>query len=315
MKASEIIKQCQSYFHGFSDVIEHKTAPAVMVGVLKILSYILVLPPLIFVALYFANRRVAVIEITLDALLDNSKALKTENIYAKTIPGTKSKFKADELVNYLIGKLDLVHASKKELERFQKAFYLLDFDSQALFFNRLAVAKDFTRAIDVIPRDLEYLNFSLGGRGLELDLATWDESQSQFCACLFFQNFSSFHDLKKVKFDLSALGFYCKTVELGLQGLLKKPPVIIHQANPDLTLKWEGVSYAYSCSVDMVRSVCLALSDIRKFVHEYPNVEWHCSLMNMDFGCTGQSISVRQVSRCFSDEPDLDLVVKFFAAP
>lgn len=209
MRAENIVKYCQAYLNGFNDLYSMKSCSGVTLGILKIASYCLLIPPVIVGLFSLYYKKIAQIESDFDSLLDSIEAFKTNEIYNKIHqPENALKTNSKEFITYLVRKVNKIHASDisdiNDIERVRKGFLLLSFEKQKDFFQGLADSSLLIKFLEMnfIPNDISELNFTLGNSQFQ------NLKDNDCIAMIFFKYLAKFSELTKLHLDLKGLGFY-----------------------------------------------------------------------------------------------------------
>lgn len=214
----ENVNSCKSYLSGFKDVQNSNKVP---LGILKILSYALIIPPLVVIGLYLHHKKIVHLDQSYDAMLNNEPSSKSNHIHLIGECRNKSKIDSMNFVSYLIRKStvlarsNLTDAVKEEQKQnFQKGFHQLSFKAQRQFFikliNKGALSKFLQQ--DLLPKDIKEINFTLGNAHYR------NSGANVKAAKLFFDFMNSCDHLDKVNLDLKGLGYYNQNVYERLHG-------------------------------------------------------------------------------------------------
>lgn len=147
-KLNENLNFCNSYFHGFQDIIESKSAMQTIKGCGKILSGFTLIIPIIFGLGYFITQNQLN---RLEKLC--SRVTKNLNESPSKQPSQK------ELITFLSTR---VLDKNQEKLYFDAAFKKLDAASQKMFFDSMSDKKALPEALKHIPQDVREVNIGLG---------------------------------------------------------------------------------------------------------------------------------------------------------
>lgn len=187
-RINENLNFYSSYFHGVQDIIEFKSAKQAAIGVLKIISGLTLVVPIIFAAGYYTSKH----ELhNLESLCGRvSKALKSiDNIEKPT---------QNDLIQF-ISKNVLDQDENQDLEA--AAFQRLEPTSQKIFFNSMANKGMLVAALAHVPKDIREIHIGFG-RNPSREMI--DEAITQL---------STFDQLHTITFDLSQTVYYTKGIE------------------------------------------------------------------------------------------------------
>jgi hypothetical protein len=213
MKIQKELNEYANYLNGFKDVKEHKSVGKVLTGILKILSYALVIP-------YFYSK---------DRLKNCKKVVEMQseydnkilNVFQKTVP--MQSVDQNELVNRLATKLknfepdpnnsDVdIDTKKDEKALFQKGFKLLDFKSQKDFFKQAAHQGFMEQALNWIPEDTKELNLTIGDwpskQGYSGFLATPAQIKNSQLIIKLLSDTQKLKQLNVIDLDLKQIGMH-----------------------------------------------------------------------------------------------------------
>ncbi|MFI5343739.1 MAG: hypothetical protein ACHQUC_05910 [Chlamydiales bacterium] len=269
---------CENYFNSFADLFQCASLGRTLKGIGKILSYSLIIPPLVIAYKYFQYRKIAQINAFKDGL-DNLLSCSSNplKIYKLVFPE-----KQKELLNYLTNKAAEIktNGANHDLEktRFQKGFRLLSFDQQKDFFAMAIQANVLSNVLALIPNDISELNFTSG----PVRHPFGNDSQQREYAELLVDKLKQLTHVKKLHLDLTGLGLYC-------QGVHHK----VLTAN-----KFENVFANFSSSS--------TLHSYTRSVRDYGILTFHTDNVEIIFKTLQQS---REMSR---KDHELELFVQFY---
>jgi hypothetical protein len=305
MEASKIVKLCDDYFSGFEDVKKHENACQTFKGVLKIFTYLLVIPLAVFGLLSWKYRKIAFIDTNLDKLMDTDAAKPHFVGYQKI--GTDSAIYENQkaLIDYLVMKLDSNSENPElEIERFQKGFRILDFESQKTFFEKIS---SFDKALTILPRDLKILNFYSG----KVDAFHHSKTSSENTTLLI-KVLPEFKELRRLNLDLKGVGFICPSVNASLQDMIgQKEGVNIYHGLPHVAINWNGMKCNH---VNDAETVVSAMTAMRTLIRENKNKQkdfmYNISFTNLAVSHNG----VSQHGGVYPDDDKFDLTAACFLA-
>lgn len=211
MRSQNVVQHCLSYLNGFNEIAASRNACECVEGLLKVVSYSLIFPPIIVGCLYLHHKKIVVLENTFDELMDQLDVYKTQEAFLKIYNINNKDVKQKDILQCLLLKVSNLNyedlyttEGKKEIERFQKGFKLLHLDKQHDLFVELMDRNLMTKLLDLdfIPKDIEELNFTMGeSKFQDLDI-------NDAFAMKFFNKLCEFKSLKKIRLDLKSLGFF-----------------------------------------------------------------------------------------------------------
>lgn len=290
MDAKSIVRNCEGYLSGFSDVKDvctHKSGSQFLLGIVKIVSYCLLIPPIVCAALGAKYRKIVQIEDHLDQQLDTG-ALSAQVVWSRNAVG--AQYTPKEFVSYLVEKvanLQVQHTKElgalipqDEKNRFQKGFRLLDAEGQKEFFKEIFSQQELRHkliTLKLIPNDIKELHFCLGDGSLQSVSASKTEDVDRFVAQL-----KDFRALEVVKLDLRGLGFMTPS----LNGYLASNGREYHDGtHEEGIINWGGVSYSQYTNSGIM---CLVMQNFRELLRDNPIREFDFRLMNVSASLEGE---------------------------
>lgn len=244
MRSNEIVSRCLDYFHGFQDV-KSPNKKDVINGLLKIFSYILLIPPLIFGAIYLHNRKLAILETKLDKDLDNIDITRITSLYHQSMGQNPCPVTQEQFREYLSDLAENISTHDYVMkERFQKAFKLLQPATQITFFENISSPAKLEHVIDMLPRDLEELHFSSG-----TPWAILYYSENGEHARVLLKKFNEFTQLKTLTLDFRGIGFFSPRINSSLKAMTGHK-WSMSSGEPQKTVRWDGTLYSYPSGQD-----------------------------------------------------------------
>lgn len=188
----------KSYFHGFQDLVEHKSVKQVIVGAGKILSGFTFIVPIIF---------------GLGYLIAKNELNGLESLYARVSKNLNTINSEKPSQNDLITFLSTIVLDKNpEKHIFELAFKNLDSRSQRIFFDSMSDQKILANSLEYIPQDIREINIGFG-------FAPSEEVIEKVVTQL-----QVFKQLRTITFDLSQTTHLTR----GVKNLFKLGVKIIH---------------------------------------------------------------------------------------
>jgi hypothetical protein len=293
MRSELIVQKCLSYFNGFYEIPRCKNRTELLSSLLKIVSYALLLPPVIVGVFYFHHKKIAILENSFNQLMDNTEAYRAQEVFHRIHRDNSRCFKQKDIIQCLLIKISDLKCEEldtaeeiKEIERIKKGFLLLSLEKQHDLFLKLIDKGLMSKLLDMdlIPKDITELNFTLGESRFQ-NLEANDTLATKFLSKL-----TEFRSLKKIRLDLKGIGFYGPAANQNLENLSQS----IHVSRIDAFLfptinntkiTREGKSYFYS---DRNFPIVNAMVQLRKFIDRAnsngSNFEYHLDFMNLLVG-------------------------------
>lgn len=285
MRYDNYLNIAKSYISGFSEVRRHESFSKTLVGLLKILSYALILPPLILGCMYWKNRKIHDLQNCMDSKIDNNTI---QDIFTQSVIAPENQENSQKkMMRYLVNKL--VNFEKRDNEqleraRFEKGFKQLSFESQEEFFRRAQELDCLEMALNWIPKDIKELNFVSG-----LTNAVQNSSANKHNVLLLLEELPKFNQLTKIELNLRGLGFYTASVDKNVQTMTG--PGDVFACSEDLTKIFEvgGAQYHHSNDTFPILKVVAAL---RKLLHKQPDLKWDMSFTGFAVGGKGVELNM-----------------------
>lgn len=282
MRAVNNLKFAENYLSGFNDCIHHETVAKTLIGIIKIISYISIIPPIYFLYNLAKTKKIVDLQRSFDDNIDAGKIYKT---FEKTIALDNQK--QNKLIDYLVNKLinfDENDNIELEKSRFQKAFKQLDFESQPLFFQRAHQSHCLKTALNWIPKDISALNFISGTAN---PIYYSDKSRSSLEWLLI--ELPTWTHLQKVRLNLQGLGFYSAEVDRSVQLMASPGGKISASVGSKMQgrYEWNGATYEF-CNDNF--QIGRAVQEIKLLIDKHPDLEWQIYFAN--FGVGGQGTDV-----------------------
>lgn len=283
MRAVNTVDLCKDYFDGFKAVAKHESVGAVLLGLLKILTYALILPPLLLGGVYLRSKKIVEFQQSIDSKLDSVKVNIT---FANVFP---SENDSKKLITYLVNKLDNFEGNDNaqlEKERFAKGFKLLSYEAQADFFKEAIANKCLALAVKWIPRDITYLNF-VSGAPNAIHHAWANKRNIE----LLLPELPTFTSLDRIELNLRGLGFYSAAADKNVQNMTNVQGLNFHySADTQRTFEHMGVTYHHYNDTLPILKTIVALKEL---INRRPTMEWSIRLMNLSVAQkTGDSRSI-----------------------
>ncbi|MFI5343308.1 MAG: hypothetical protein ACHQUC_03710 [Chlamydiales bacterium] len=278
MRATNNLKYAENYLSGFSDVINHETIGKILIGILKIISYISFLPPMYFLYASFENKKIIDLQNSFDTKFDKISEIFTQTIHSEENPEDRQK----RLIDYLANKLvNFEETDNIELEksRFEKGFRQLSFESQKDFFHAVNQSNCLETALKWIPKDITALNFLPGST----NPINHSERNARHVK-LFLEELPKFTQLETITLNLRGLGFYSAEVDKSVQ-IMAMPGTITAclQDKTNGLYQLNGNTYHhYNDNFQVIQVV----KDIRALISKQPNLSWRFYFA--DFGAGGK---------------------------
>lgn len=195
------INHYSSYFHGFQDLFEQKSAKKCLIGAVKIISYVSVILPVIFAIAYLSKT------------IEKNNLVKLRNRVTKSLDHNfKGKIPTqNEYIKFLTSKV-----RDKENDVFGPIFEKLTPASQGRFFADTSKTGDLTQAMKYVPKGVTQLECNLGRFE---NPSKFEEARVLISE--FNNELSQFHHLNQMVLDLSGIVSYSKRVEGALESRLK----------------------------------------------------------------------------------------------
>lgn len=270
MRASNILSFTHNYSSGFDDVYRHETAGKTLIGLLKIISYALILPPLILGCMYLKSKKINDLQTDIDSKIDTNKVLE---VFSKAVLEKQGNCQK-KMIQYLINKLNNFEKTDDELKekaRFEQGFKQLTFDFQQEFFKKANEEGCLEMALQWTPKDITELNFISGPPNA---LRHSDISNRNMVYLL--AELPKFTQLKKITLNLQGLGFYGESVDLDVQRMTVPGVVFGCRADETRYFQVHGMEYGhYNDTLNIVKT----LVEVRKLIKNFPNLEWELKFM------------------------------------
>lgn len=284
MRAENVYKSCNNYLNGFNDVAEHKTGNETAKGLLKIASYVLIIPVIIAAIGKLATYKIVKIK----ALLGDSDSLttlKTDTVFKKV---KQDIINQKELVNYLVYKSETIQKDEaNEITLFENGFRLLNFDSQKEFFEKItSKTETLKNALDIIPKDIQELNFSCKkGEPSGSIVDNLMSPRGQRNTLLFCERLGEFKDLKKLHLDLRGLGLFGPGSASSLKTMTNSNQITSSSESSDAEGIWyHGVPIMYHANANHVEAVTTALYHLREAMQNQNNqLQYRIDFSNLGF--------------------------------
>ena len=209
------LKFYENYFHGLQEIFNYNSsATEIALGAAKTLSYLLVVPLIIFgVGYLIAKSRV---EEATNLCNRVSKMIENQGETTEKIENHQpAKASQEDLVEYLITKLQ-----DEQTDRLDVVFKKLEPKFQGEFFAAAAEKGKLIEAMQLIPKNIAELVFKIGedllsysdfNKAYTITKTLMDELKSKV---------GEFKELKKISIDLSGSAFYTEKVEWHLKHYL-----------------------------------------------------------------------------------------------
>lgn len=273
MRSVDIVSQCENYFNGFRDIHSQKNVE-VLEGVLKVFSYLLLLPAIVVGAIYFYNRKLAIIETKLDEKLHNLDSVRINSLYKqKTGLHEACGVTQQQLTEYLLDLEKNIDIEDGEMTaNFQKGFRFLNPDSQNAFFQRLSSPDALRKVLDILPRDLEELHVSSGEpwpilhRDDNCERAGWIT-----------ERLKKFTNLKTLSLDFRGVGFFSPLANSNLKLMLGNNSSC-SSGDPFNVIQWNGTLYSYTQDTFAIIS---SLKALREQILKTPDLKYKIRFMNI----------------------------------
>lgn len=287
MRAVNAINYSRNYFNGFGDVCNRKTTTQALVGLLKILSYALILPPVIFRCMYFKNKKINDLQTDIDGKIDSNRM---QEIFLQTVVKGKAQENGQKkLIKYLTNKLvNFEKGDDEELERsrFEKGFKQLSFESQGEFFKRAHAFNCLGSALRWMPKDIAELNFISGPPN-----AIYCSKINRRNVASFLEELPKFTHLKKIELNLKGLGFYTPSIDRNVQTMAIKGISFAHSdEGSEQTFNVHGILYTHYNDTLPIVKIIIAM---KALIQRYPDLTWQVVLMN--FGIGGKGVELQSV--------------------
>lgn len=283
MRSKDITAICEVYFNGFKDVYDHRTASDILLGILKIISYAFIIPPICFAIAYFKNKDIVHIEKAYDTLIPSVAS--TNAIYQNTV---SQDIDQNKLIDYLVIKIDNLRSINDPTDEqfFKNGFVQLTFDSQKIFFEKIANKNLLSQAILCLPNEITELNFTTGYIN---PISNSEESIKSISILL--DAFKKFTRITKICLDLRSVGYY--TVKANQALVTMKQNVIVIPGDEDGIFDWKGLSYEFHNPTQAVVKSLIALRDLLK---QTPHLEYSFSFANLSLSFTRSHPSLTYLS-------------------
>lgn len=270
MRANNILSFTQNYSSGFDDVYNHETVSKTLVGLLKIISYALILPPLILGCMYIRSKKINELQRDIDSKIDTNKV---HEVFTTTVLGKQDDCHK-KMARYLINKLvnfEKTDDEALEKSRFEKGFKQLSFDYQQEFFKMANEEDCLKMALQWIPKDITKLNFISGPPNA---LRHSDISNRNVVYLL--AELPKFTHLEKITLNLQGLGFYGESVDLDVQRMTVPGVDFGCRADETRYFQVHGMEYGhYNDTLNIVKT----LVEVRQLIKNFPNLEWELQFM------------------------------------
>jgi hypothetical protein len=265
MRAENRLNNASDYLNGFNDVREHRSVCETITGLLKIISYALIIPPIIMGILYLKGRIVCDLQDELDGQVDQ--------IFAQTFQKNSPQRINEYLINKLIN-LEMYDDIDLEKKRFETGFKLLTFESQKEFFKMALEADRMALALQWIPNDIKELNFVSGPKNPISDSET-----NRHSIKLFLEELPRFVRLEKIELDLRGVGFYGPSVDKNVQFMTQGSGRFAFIAEDDRrTFIMNGAEYSHYNETFQIVETVVAM---RTLIQQQPNLIWNFRFMDL----------------------------------
>lgn len=294
MKINKQIENLECYLNGFNDVYEHKSKKLVVLGFLKILSYVFVIPVLIANNQYWKNKNVLDFQNEIDSKLTKCLLIKNDisKIFENTInPDKKQSGNQDKMIDYLINKLvnfEVTDDKAKEQQRFEKVFHQLTFESQEKFFRKAGHLECMELALTWIPNDIKFLNF-ISGPEVPVQCAKMNRTNSQLIA----NKLPEFNNLEKIRLNVKGLGFYTDSIDNCIEEMIQGGGDVVHH-DPRTDFNIDGATYAHHNDNVIIISL---ISNLKKVIKNNSSLEWEFNLYNYGLSYNPKNDSKQQFGK------------------
>lgn len=201
------LKFYENYFHGLHEIFNYNSSKTeIALGVAKTLSYLLVVPLIIFgVGYLIAKSRV---EETTSLCNRVTMMIEDQEELAKIQNYQPAKVTQEDLVEYLITKLQ-----DEQADRLDVVFKELQPEFQGKFFAAAAEKGKLIEAMQLIPKTAKELVFKIGE-----DLLSYSDFDKAYTITKTLMGelknkVDEFNELKKITIDLSESTYYTKKVK------------------------------------------------------------------------------------------------------
>lgn len=287
MRANNTLNCTRSYFNGFIDVYNHNSIRETTLGILKIISYIFIIPPVVIGIRYLKSKKIVDLQNDFDNRIDCARLTELFN----PVNSQSSRDNAQKkLIQYLANKLlnfEKNDNEKLEQKRFKKGFKKLSCESQIKFFSLVSKNNCLKMALKWIPKNTEELYFSSGTPN-----PIHYSRENQQNVKLFLEALPRFRQLKKIELHLRGLGYYSSAVDKSVRMMTLPGINSAHTNDPIHHVKFNGVSVSnYNDTLPIVKTIITIREQIKKF----PKLEWMLVLSNPETGF-GEGIGGRGTS-------------------
>jgi hypothetical protein len=290
MRLNNLLNNTKSYLNGFNDVYSHQTVDKKILGLLKIASYALIIPPLVACFIYLKNKKIVDLQKELDGKFD---AILTKKIFEKIIVPQENTTQQNQatiqnkIIPYLVNKLKNFEEEDNEEEeqkRFEVGFRQLSFDDQKIFFESITQPRHLQMAFQWIPKDIENLNFVSG----PLNPIYYSKMNERHIEILL-KNLDQFKSLKQINLNLQGLGFYTPSMNTDICTMGKFSGFSFSYTKEEMgNFQVNGIDYYHENNgMPILRSI----ESMKKLIQAQPNLTWHISLTN--FGINGEGTEVQ----------------------
>lgn len=284
MRTNRVLSYSESYISGFNDVYNHKSLRQTLIGLIKILSYCLIIPPIVSRCVYLKSKKIVDMQTDIDGKIDNGRIQEvfTQIATAKNNPVDGE----NKLINYLINKLENFETTdneKLERSRFGAGFKKLSFASQKEFFKRANDCKCLGMALKWIPDDITDLNFISGPPNPILK-----SSMNNSNLTLLLEEIPRFTKLKTMHLHLRGLGFYTLNVDQSVYNMTQGKDVFACTQDSPCSIKFDGVTY-YNYKNDTM-AIVKAIIALRKLTQNQPDLIWAVNFMNSSLVGKGTAV-------------------------
>lgn len=249
MKSESVMRSCANYLHGFKDLCESKSRSTRVLGGLKVVSYLLIVPPVVSAVLYTKHKKIVDINNKIAELIDTD-SLKPNAVFAKI----KNKSIGQvELVDFLVDQVMRADpADPKNYARFQKGFLVLTKESQESLFRKVGAHHVLGRTLDMLPTTITNLHFCTIKQKTMPGL--FECSVNSFKSdCentkVFMKHLPKFTRLEKLSLDLRGLGLYSHEVNQCVEEMAKGQRdgfgTVFRALATECVLEGQGVLYNY----------------------------------------------------------------------